>query len=55
MVRATEFHEPGSGASDDGDGPGDEAINPVFDRTVEEGERRLTRTWPGTLVLLWIK
>jgi formate/nitrite transporter FocA (FNT family) len=34
--------------------PGDQALAPVFDRTVEEGTRRLRRTWPGLLATGWV-
>lgn len=34
--------------------PGDEELSPVFDRTVGEGDRRLTRTWPGLLATGWV-
>jgi formate-nitrite transporter family protein len=34
--------------------PGDEELSPVFDRTVDEGQRRLTRTWPGLLATGWV-
>ena len=39
---ATEFHAPRPSDRD-------EAIAPVFERTIEEGTRRLIRTWPGLL------
>ena len=38
----TEFHAPRPSDRD-------EAIAPVFERTIEEGTRRLIRTWPGLL------
>lgn len=41
-------------AADAGDAPGDDELSPVFDRTVEEGTRRLTRTWPGLLATGWV-
>ena len=34
--------------------PGDQSLAPVFDRTVEEGTRRLSRTWPGLLATGWV-
>ena len=49
LSTATEFHGPGHGAL-----PGDQALAPVFDRTVEEGTRRLSRTWPGLLATGWV-
>jgi formate-nitrite transporter family protein len=48
---ATTFHGPGH---PDGGTPGDQALAPVFDRTVEEGTRRLIRTWPGLLATGWV-
>jgi formate-nitrite transporter family protein len=48
---ATAFHGPGH---PDGGAPGDQALAPVFDRTVEEGTRRLIRTWPGLLATGWV-
>jgi formate/nitrite transporter FocA (FNT family) len=33
---------------------GDQSLGPIFDRTVEEGVRRLTRTWPGLLATGWV-
>ena len=32
----------------------DSEIVPLFDRTVEEGARRLRRTWPGLLATGWV-
>lgn len=55
VTTATEFHAPGGGTSGDHhDGRGDKAIAPLFDRTVEEGTRRLRRTWPGLLATGWV-
>lgn len=49
-MEATSFHAPGSG----GDEEPDQVVAPVFDRTVEEGIRRLNRTWPGLLATGWV-
>lgn len=50
LMEATSFHAPGSG----GDEEPDQVVAPVFDRTVEEGIRRLNRTWPGLLATGWV-
>ena len=50
VQEATSFHAPGSG----GEGDEDQVVAPVFDRTVEEGVRRLNRTWPGLLATGWV-
>ena len=49
-MEATSFHAPGSGEAAERD----EVVAPVFDRTVEEGVRRLNRTWPGLLATGWV-
>ncbi|GAC1312367.1 MAG: formate/nitrite transporter family protein [Acidimicrobiales bacterium] len=49
VVEATSFHAPGDKGPDQ-----DDVISPVFDRTVEEGVRRLNRTWPGLLATGWV-
>ena len=48
---ATELHPD---AVEDSELAGDQALAPVFDRTVEEGTRRLTRTLPGLLATGWV-
>ena len=47
MSSAAEFHPILGGETDP-------EIAPVFDRTVEEGARRLRRTWPGLLATGWV-
>jgi formate/nitrite transporter FocA (FNT family) len=39
----------GDDAAGDDEAAEDSVVAPVFDRTVEEGTRRLVRTWPGLL------
>ena len=62
---ATELHAPGApertspGETSPGekftdDDAVDSIIAPVFDNTVEEGTRRLKRTWPGLLATGWV-
>jgi formate/nitrite transporter FocA (FNT family) len=48
----TDFHAPSALAASRSQG--DQALAPIFDRTVEEGARRLIRTWPGLLATGWV-